>query len=127
MRQIVIGHSESERVSIELVGPRADDWVVARVEIACGVWKGAFKCEFYSGELHRFGEEIQQLYRTLDGTAKLSPTEPNLTLELTGDGKGHIAVSGRAAAEFYTGTHLVFKFPLDQTQLPAIAGALLRT
>jgi hypothetical protein len=110
---IVIGNSESERVTIELVGPGADDWVVARIGVACGVWTGTFRCEFYGGELHQFGEEIQQLYRTLGGTAKLRPMEPNLTLELTGDGKGHIAVAGKAVAEFYTGTHLVFNFSLD--------------
>jgi hypothetical protein len=99
---------------------------VALAEIACGVWRGAFGCEFYSGELHRFGEEVQELYRAMNGNAKLEPIEPNLSLELTGDGRGHIAVAGRASAEFYSGTHLVFHFSLDQTQLPAIAAALLR-
>jgi hypothetical protein len=127
MAHIVIGNSESERVTIELIGTGAGAWVVARIEIACGVWRGAFRCEFYGGELHQFGEDVEQLYRALNGTAKLTPMEPNLCLELTGDGLGHIAVSGKAEAEFYTGTHLVFNFSLDQTQLPLIAAALLRT
>jgi hypothetical protein len=127
MGHILIGNSESERVIIELVGPGVEKWTVAHVEVACGVWRGAFECEFYDGELRQFGKEIQQLYRTLDGTAMLTPIEPNLELKLTGDGKGHIAVAGKAVDEFHTGTHLVFNFSLDQTQLPAIAATLLRT
>ena len=125
MERIIIGSSESERVAIEIVGPAADDWAVAHVEIACGVWRGSFRCEFYDGELRKFGEQIQRLYRALEGTAKFTSVESNLSFELTGDGKGHIAVAGRAAAESYTGTHLVFNFSLDQTQLPPIAAALL--
>lgn len=127
MARIVIGNSDSEQVIIELVGPRVEQWTVAHVEVACGVWRGAFECEFYDDELHRFGEEIQQLYRALNGTAGLIPIEPNLELKLTGDGKGHIAVTGRAVAEFRTSTYLIFEFSLDQTQLPVIAAALLRT
>lgn len=127
MSRIVIGNSDSEQVVIELVGPGVEGWTVAHIEVACGVWSGAFECEFHAGELHQFGEEIQQLYRTLDGTATLIPLEPNLELKLTGDGKGHIAVAGKAVAEWQTGTHLIFSFSLDQTQLPAIAAALIRT
>ena len=83
------------------------------------MWSGAFECEFHAGELHQFGEETQQLYVTLDGTAKLMPMEPNLELKLTGDGKGPVVVAGKAVAEWHTGTHLIFNFSLDQTQLPA--------
>jgi len=127
MGHIAIGNSESERVIIEIVGRGAEEWAIAHVEVACDAWRGAFRCEFCAGELHQFGKEIQQLYRTLDGTAKLAPIEPNLELKLTGDGKGHITVAGKAVAQFHTGTYLIFNFSLDQTQLPAIAAALLRT
>jgi hypothetical protein len=34
---IVVGNSESERVIIELVGPRVEEWTVAHVEVGCGV------------------------------------------------------------------------------------------
>jgi hypothetical protein len=127
MARIVIGNSDSEQVIIELIGPEVDGWTVGRIDVACGVWSGAFECDFHAGELHEFGREIQQLYHALDGTADLKPIEPNLEVRLTGDGKGHIAVSGKAIAEFHTRTYLTFEFSLDQTQLPAIAAALLRT
>jgi hypothetical protein len=128
MTRIVIGNSDSEQVSIQIVG-RADveGWSFAHVEVACGVWRGGFDCEFAADELYQFGREIERLYRSLDGTADLSPIEPKLELRLTGDGKGHIAVFGKAVAQFQTQTYLTFEFSLDQTQLPVIAAALLQT
>jgi hypothetical protein len=50
--------------------------------------------------------------------------EPNLTLSLTGDGKGHVEVTGVARNQFHTGTKLTIKMELDQTYLPAIAKTL---
>ena len=122
---VVIGRAENERLTIEVVSPEADDWRVSHVEVACGIWRGSFRWNFYKGELRQLAYDVQQLYRTLSGTASLVPMEPNLTLNMTGDGKGHIAVEGRAEPEFYTNTYLDFGFALDQTDLPAIATALL--
>lgn len=128
MARIVIGNSDFEQVIIEVLGtPSFEGWSVAHVEIACGAWSGSFDCEFAAGELHDFGKEIQQLYHSLDGTASLTPLEPHLELRLAGDGKGHIEVSGKAVVRFQTRTYLAFEFSLDQTQLPEIAAALLRT
>jgi hypothetical protein len=75
--------------------------------------------------LRQFGRDIEELHRTLTGTATLDPIEPNLTLKMIGDGKGHITVKGRAQPEFYVRTYLVFSIALDQTELPRIAAALL--
>jgi hypothetical protein len=49
--------------------------------------------------------------------------EPNLTLSLSGDGKGHVEISSVARKQFHTGTELT-KMELDQSYLPAIAKAL---
>ena len=76
------------------------------------------------GELSRFAQEVQDLHRHLHGNATLEPMEPNLTLCLAGDGKGHIEMSGMARNQFDTGTELTFRMELDQTYLPAIAKAL---
>lgn len=124
-KQIVIGKTESDHVSIEVVSHSRDDWTGTKVHVVCGTWKGSFHWDFYSGELHRFGEEVQQLYETLSGIAELDPLEPNLRLKMIGDGKGHIKVEGRAEPEFYTGTYLVFTVSLDQTDLPAIIASLM--
>jgi len=116
---------EAGHVIIDVVGQEPEDWRVAHVEVAAGIWKGAFRWEFLTGELRRFGQDVQELFENLSGAASLEPTEPNLTLKMIGDGKGHITVKGRAEAGFATGTYLVFALALDQTELPAIAAALI--
>lgn len=50
--------------------------------------------------------------------------EPNITLTLTGDGKGHITVEGVARNNFASATELVFDFTIDQTYLKDIADCL---
>jgi len=123
--QIIIGQRETEHVRIEVLGPVSDSFWSSNVEVACGIWKGSFDWQIYEGELHRFGQEVRELHRRLCGTAVLEPLEPSLTLKMVGDGKGHITVTGRAEADFSANTYLVFRFELDQTELPAIAAALL--
>jgi hypothetical protein len=119
--RILIGHGESDHVAIEVTGPTGE---TANVRVVSGIWSGDFRWHFHKGELHRFAQELDQLYRALSGAAKLIPMEPNLELEMIGDGKGHIAVKGRARAEFGTGTHLTFRLDVDQTDLPNIVKSL---
>ncbi len=123
--QVTIGHTQADYVRIDVLSHEVDDWRVADVEVACGIWKGTFRWQFYKGELRRFGQQIQQLYRTLSGTVSLDSMEPNLTLKMSGDGKGHMLIEGRAEPEFHVGTYLVFSLALDQTELPSIVDALL--
>ena len=49
--QICIGHAEAEHVRIEVVSQESDDWRVANVEVAVGIWKGLFRWQFYNGDL----------------------------------------------------------------------------
>lgn len=49
-----------------------------------------------------------------------------MILRLTGDGKGHISVSGIARNEFHRDAKLFFEFETDQTFLIAMAEALDR-
>jgi hypothetical protein len=63
-------------------------------------------------------------FQTLSGIAELKPAEPNLQLKVTGDGKGHITVDGKAKADFATGTHLVFRLNIDQSDIPQIVTSL---
>ena len=51
--------------------------------------------------------------------------EPNIELTLTGNGRGEIEVEGDARSDYVSGTHLHFKFFIDQTFLPKIADGLI--
>jgi hypothetical protein len=42
----------------------------------------------YKGELRQLGQDSQDLHRKLSGTLSFEPTEPNITLKMTGDGRG---------------------------------------
>ena len=52
------------------------------------VASGKASSEFYKGELRQLGQDIQDLHRKLSGTLSFEPTEPNITLKMTGDGRG---------------------------------------
>jgi len=123
--RVLIGHGEFDRVAIDVVDRAPDDWLIAKVEVACGIWSGEFGSHFYRGELRRFGRDLDRLYQNLSGTATLKPMEPNLELAVSGDGKGHITIEGKATADFHTGTYLVFTLQIDQTEIPAIVKSLL--
>lgn len=122
---VVIGTRGSDHVRIELIGYEPDEWFRTRVKVVCGVWSGIFRWDFHKGELQQFAQEVGQLYKALIGTAKLIPLEPNVELEMSGDGDGHVVVSGKARAELHSGTHVVFRLKVEQTQLPIIRQSLL--
>jgi hypothetical protein len=82
------------------------------------------KWSFSKGELAAFAREIEVLDRDLRGTAQLQPHEPNITLELTGDGKGHVSVQGRLQNQFERRNTLSCDFEIDQTYLAGIARSL---
>jgi len=77
------------------------------------------------GELNKFGRDIDSVNNNLKCTAVLRPLDPYLHLTLTGDGKGHIHVTGVARQNPGSKTVLEFEFEMDQTELPLVANALL--
>lgn len=117
--EIVIGTKGGDYVSIQILGR----WS-ANIGVRCDGWSGDIRGTFFKGELLGFAEEISRLYRDLTGTAQLKPLEPNITLTLTGDGKGHVTVEGTARNHFQTDTLLKFQFTIDQTYLKSIGESL---
>lgn len=124
--EILIGYPGGDHVLLRFRGFDYDreGWLGSEIEVRCDGWNGRTKTTFMKGELGRFGQEIRKLHRALSGTAELHPLEPNLTMLLSGDGKGHISVRG-TAHNLYETTKLNFTFEIDQTFLSDIAGALI--
>lgn len=121
-----IGSEGGDHVSITPVRRDSGGWPGADIEVRCDGWTGSALWRFHTGELAQFAREIRTLYRRLEGTAALHPLEPNVELDLIGDGKGRITVEGEARNDFASGTRLVFRFDIDQTYLIGIAEALER-
>lgn len=124
--EVLIGGEDGNRVSIRRITKNGSEgWFDTEIEVRCDGWRGKFGASFMQGELSRFAQQVQNLHRHLHGKAALEPMEPNLTLYLSGDGKGHVEVTGVARNQFHTETKLTFKMELDQSYLPAIAKALV--
>jgi hypothetical protein len=69
----------------------------------------------------RFGHELDQIHRQLEGKASLESHEPNLIVRIVAsDGHGHIAMTVDITPDHMTQRHH-FEFSLDQTFLRDVA------
>ncbi len=123
--RFLIGNLGADFVSLAIAN-RHDDWLTLNIEVHCDGWSGRFNCSSLAGSLKSFGEDVARLKQSLPGSASLETTESNLEVTLTGDGKGHIAVTGVALNTHAHGTELRFAFEIDQTYLDEIARELVR-
>jgi hypothetical protein len=119
------GQTQHERIEIEVfryerspVGEYYDDnWLIVQVRVWVGGFRGKVDCTFITEELVAFLTQLRLLYQSLLGTAKFTTLEEQLYLRLTGDGKGHIELSGEIADQPDIGNRLHFTLHFDQTQL----------
>jgi hypothetical protein len=113
------GQSQHERIAVELLRFERpdDDWLVVRIEVAAGGFRGTTDAHILTSELVRFASELQPLYDTLSGVAKFETLEAQLALRLSGDGKGHIHLEGDVRDQPGRGNCLKFELGFDQSQL----------
>ena len=72
-------------------------------------------------QLIRFTDDLTELYNTLKGVAKIQePYDMQQFIEFSGDGKGHIYISGKLNSFGQNGSaqELKFENSIDQTSLP---------
>lgn len=125
MKSIAFGGKEHERLEITVLGyERAasgdyhdDNWLSIEVSVNCGAFRGKFSASFLTGELESFHAQLASLYQTLSGSVRFETLEGQLELVATGDGLGHINISGSAYDQAGIGNKLVFAIEIDQTQL----------
>ena len=132
MPSFALGGEERERVEVQVHGyERApvgeyfdDNWVSAAVLVEVGAFSGEFTAAFLTADFVKFREELQALYHSLQGKASFLTMEEQLSLELTGNGRGGIALKGFAADAPGTGNRLEFELSLDQSHLPSVLKGL---
>jgi hypothetical protein len=100
------------------------NWIDCEVEIAAGGFRGHFRAHMRSEEFAGFLTDVLVLERTLEGGATFTTMEGQLSVTLSGDGKGHVHVKGTSADEPGSGNRLEFGFDIDQTYLQQIARGL---
>ena len=76
-------------------------------------------------DLIELRDQLLKLQETLQGTAELSPLEPELHVLMTGQGLGHIAVRVSITPDQMTQTH-AFEVETDQSYLPPFVDSLDR-
>lgn len=100
------------------------NWLTCQISVVSGSFRGSFDACLRCEEFPPFLRNLEALSQTLEGAATFSTMEGQLALTLTGDGKGHVQVTGEAMDEAGTGNRLEFTFNIDQTYLPLICTSL---
>lgn len=129
MHSFSLGGSDREKVIVTVVGyERAvtgdyhdDNWVAVVVEVVAGAFSGKFNAAFLTVDFVSFLAQLRDLYDSLKGEAIFSTLEEQLSIRVTGNGRGGIVVEGEALDQPGIGNKLVFELVLDQTNLlPAL-------
>jgi len=98
--------------------PDNPSWLLCRVEVKVGAWRGNPLMPLRSEYFRRFKNETSKLYDTLSGTATFGiATDGLLYVLLTPDPLGHISVDCAVGEE---GEVFKFTLKLDQTFFPSV-------
>ena len=119
------GQSEQERIEVAVlryerapVGEYHDDnWLTVEIHVRAGGFRGKVSGAIITDELVRFASQLRPLFDTLRGSAEFLTMEGQLSLRLTGDGKGHVELRGEVADQPGIGNRLHFALHFDQSQL----------
>lgn len=123
--QFSFGHSKNERIEVEVFGYERepvgeyydDNWLTVEIRVWAGGFRGSTSASLLTHELNQFLPPLRSLYESLAGTAEFKTMEEQLGLRLSGDGQGHIALSGEIYDQPGIGNRLQFSLSLDQTLL----------
>jgi hypothetical protein len=96
-----------------------DNWLRAESDVVAGGFRGRATAAFITSELSKFLSELRPLFETLRGKAEFVTIEEQLRLQLVGDDKGHIELTGEVADQPGIGNRLHFSFEFDQSQVGA--------
>lgn len=125
MPSFAFGGEERERIEVSVhayerapVGDYYDDnWVRASVVVSVGSFSGNYDAAFLTSDFAAFREALRELHQSLTGVASFSTLEEQLSLQLAGDGLGHVLLKGIALDAPGTGNRLEFELALDQSYL----------
>ena len=119
------GQSKRECIEIDVLGYENqpvgeyydDNWLTVEICVHAGGFHGKTCAALITSELVKSASELSLLFETLSGSAKFETVEDQLSLQLVGDGKGHIELRGEVADRAGDGNRLSFTLQFDQSQL----------
>ena len=129
MPSFSLGSSDREKVVVTVRGyERAptgeyydDNWLTVVVEVSAGAFSGKFDAAFLTQDFVSFRDQLRGLYDSLKGEANFTTLEDQLSIRVSGNGRGGLVVAGEALDQPGVESKLLFEFALDQTSLlPAL-------
>ena len=126
--ELAIGKSETEQVKLSVFGYKLDatgiyyddNCLDCYVELKFGGFTGAFEASFLTSELIALLPQLEELYKTLEGSASFTSMEHQLEFTITGNGLGSFEIEGEAMDEAGPANLLKFYSDFDQTFLPRV-------
>jgi hypothetical protein len=118
-----IGYQEKERLEVSLLrapsdqGTGDDDWTEALVQVEVGGFRAAVEIYMCVSDMVRFKEQLEPLYKNLDGVAEFKTIEGQLYIRIEVDKLGHVQATGFLAGDFGSRNKLEFEIRFDQTLL----------
>lgn len=95
---------------------------LCEVSFRAKAFSGSFEsAAFLGGDLL---QNIQKLYRSLNGSVSLRPVEDDLRLDIIATGRGHFEVKVELVFHGSPEVELRYWFEIDQTFLPPVINAL---
>jgi hypothetical protein len=122
---IRVGGERAEYLSIELLGrshPSCQDywdgnWLIAKVEVMAGGFRGKVGGDLRAGELVAFHEQLANLQSVLQGMAELTTMEEWLSIRVAADGMGHMRLECKVRDQPGIGNTLTCTINVDQTYI----------
>ena len=90
-------------------------WLILDVKVYAGGFEGTISDYASIGHLISFADELEHLYQELRGTAVFGTIDGKFSVEILGDGKGHIRAKFDVMDDI---ARLKFDADFDQTFLP---------
>ena len=100
------------------------NWVKTKVIVKGGAFSGQFTADLMTTDFELFKRDLKNLDKDFKGTAKLSPLEGQLIININGDGLGHFETKCNVTDQPGYGGTLSFSLSFDQTELPRLINEL---
>jgi hypothetical protein len=132
-RMFTVGSVESDHVSVTLLerahldgkGARDEGWIRSTIALRAGGFTAHVGTELRMDEIHRFADGLRSIDEALHGTAVLSSVEEVISLSVTCEPNGALAISGELIDAPESGNRLSFELRgFDQTHVPSWIAAL---
>lgn len=119
MFHFVLGDASAEAIAIDLPqrAQGREGWLDTDVVVTVSGFVGRVSTCFEVDDFAKFHTGLVSLYDTLTGIAELAHRERQLSLIVSGNGRGVVDVKGRVHAHPTHGSKLDFEFKIDQTYL----------